>query len=177
MWNYFYQIRKRLFWKLVALILLVSSFLFQGCAPSIPTYETLKEYYKYKEILENATAPPPAPKEEETLKVQPIFKEISPLKKRITVAFFQEHYENIFFFLSLETGLSLILAPEVKKAIPPEKERITLQMKNQPIEEVLKRVCEVLDVHYKVEKGILRIQPFEERTFNLGFIPVIKEGR
>lgn len=131
----------------------------------------------YREVLENATKYTPQEEEKKDLQLQPIFQEISPLQKRVSVSFYQEYYENIFFFLALEAGLNLVMDPELKKFIPPEKERITLQMKLQPLESILEKLCEVLDVSYSVDKGILKIQPLEERVINLGFIPVIKESK
>jgi len=156
------------------LVFLLISFLI-GCTGKVPSPETERAYQQYRKVLENATLP--REREPEKPKIEPLFKEVSPLKKRITVAFYQEHYENVLFFLALQTGLSLVIDPEVKKEIPPEKERITLQMKNQEVGGVLKKVCELLDVHYKTDKGILFIVPFEERLINLGFLPVIKESR
>jgi hypothetical protein len=45
------------------------------------------------------------------------------------------------------------------------------------LEEVIKKVCEVLDVYPKIERGVLYILPYEERIFNLGFLPVVKESK
>lgn len=148
-----------------------------GCADRVPSPQTERSYFEYRRLLENVTQP--IHKDTQTLSVppQPLFKDVSPLKRNITVSFFQEHYENILFFLAYEAGVSLIIDPEVKKLIPPERERITLQMKNQPVEEILKKVCQVLDIHFRVERGVLHITPYEEKIFNLGFIPVVKEGR
>lgn len=131
----------------------------------------------YRQLLDNATSIQQQLSESKRHDLSPVFKDISPLKRNITVAFYQEHYENVFFFLAYEIGLSLVIDPEVRRAVPTDRERITLQMKNQPAEEVLKRVCQVLDLHYRIEKGVLHITPFEERIFNLGFIPVLKESR
>ncbi|MGC9142076.1 MAG: hypothetical protein ACP5IN_07010 [Caldimicrobium sp.] len=158
------------------ILFLLISFL-TNCTGKIPSPETERTYHKYKEILENATVEVSKPKEEKSHFPQPLFKDLSPLKKPITVAFHQENYEDILFFLAYESGLSLVIDPEVKREIPSEKERITLQMKNQPVEEVLKKICEILDVHYRLDRGILYIGPFEEKLINLGFLPVIKESR
>lgn len=151
--------------------------LLSGCAERVPSLNTQLTYQQIRQVLENATTPPAQREEPTPPMLSPIFKEVSPLKKTLTVAFYQEHYENVFFFLAYEIGLSLVIDPEIRKLIPPDREKITLQMKNQPAEEILKRVCQILDLHYKVERGVLLITPYEERTFNLGFIPVIKEGR
>jgi MSHA type pilus biogenesis protein MshL len=77
----------------------------------------------------------------------------------------------------MQAGLSFILDPELKKVIPEDKSRLSFQFVNQPLEEVIKKVCEVLDVYPKIERGVLYILPFEERIFNLGFLPVVKGSR
>lgn len=148
-----------------------------SCAPSIPSPETEQAFEKYRRILENATTPTGNQTAFIRTSPAPLFKEVSPLQKRINIAFYQEHYENVIFFLGYEAGLSIIIDPAIKKEIPPDKERMTLQMKNQSIEEVLKKVCEILDVDYRIERGVLKIVPFKEKIFNLGFLPVIKEGK
>lgn len=148
-----------------------------GCATQVPSPATQISFEKYRKIFENTTTSQPVREEKTVPQLAPIFKDLSPLRKNLTVVFYQEHYENILFFIAYEIGMSLVIDPAVKRLIPPEKERITLQMKNQPAEEILKKVCEILDLHYKVERGVLQILPYEEKIFNLGFIPVVKEGR
>ncbi len=178
MWNFCFQREKRLNlkWGQFLLFLLIINF-FSACAGKVPSPETERAYYQYRKILDNATTPQVKAREAEKPALQPLFKELSPLQKPLTVAFYQEHYENVLFFLAYQTGLSLVIDPEVKKEIPPEKEKITLQMKHQPVREILQKVCELLDVHPRIDKGILYIEPFEEKFIKLGFLPVIKESR
>jgi len=142
----------------------------------VPSPEVKESYHKWKEVLENQTSSQPKVKEEK-VELKPKFIPASPLQNRINVAFYQEYYENILSFLSMEAGLSFVIDPEVKKIIPEHKSRLTFQFKNQPLEEVIKKVCEVLDIYPKIERGILYILPYEERIFNLGFLPVVKESR
>ncbi len=157
---------------------LFSLFIFISCTAKVPSLETKETYNKWREILENQTTPQPKVEaNEERLELKPKFVSASPLQKRINVAFHQEYYENILSFLSIQAGLSFILDPEVKKVIPEDKARLSFQFVNQPLEEVIKKVCEVLDVYPKIEKGVLYILPYEERIFNLGFLPVVKESR
>ncbi len=158
------------------LFLLIISFLV-SCGGKVPSPETEKAYNQYRQVLENATTPQVKPGAEEKPALKPLFKELSPLQKPLTVAFYQEHFESILFFLAYQTGLSLVIDPEVKRAIPPEKERITLQMKNQPVQDILQKVCELLDINFRVDRGILYVEPFAEKIINLGFLPVIKESR
>ena len=145
----------------------------------MPSLETKETYDKWKNILENQTSPRPKEgrKEKEEFEFKPKFVLSSPLQKRINVAFHQEYYENILTFLSIQAGLSFILDPELKKVIPEDKARLSFQFVNQPLEEVIKKVCEVLDVYPKIERGVLYILPYEERIFNLGFLPVVKGSR
>jgi MSHA type pilus biogenesis protein MshL len=145
----------------------------------VPSLETKETYDKWKNILENQTSPRPKEEriEKEEFEFKPKFVLSSPLQKRINVAFHQEYYENILTFLSIQAGLSFILDPEVKKVIPEDKARLSFQFVNQPLEEVIKKVCEVLDVYPKIERGVLYILPYEERIFNLGFLPVVKGSK
>jgi MSHA type pilus biogenesis protein MshL len=144
----------------------------------VPSLETKETYDKWREILENQTTPQTKEeRKEERLELKPKLVPASPLQKRINVAFYQEYYENILSFISMQAGLSFILDPELKKVIPEDKSRLSFQFVNQPLEEVIKKVCEVLDVYPKIEKGVLYILPFEERIFNLGFLPVVKGSR
>ncbi len=144
----------------------------------MPSPEVKETYDIWRDILENQTTPKPKPEvKEEKVELKPKFVPTSPLQKRINVAFHQEYYENILSFLSMQAGLSFILDPELKKLIPEDKSRLTFQFVNQPLEEVIKKVCEVLDVHPKIERGTLYVLPYEERIFNLGFLPVVKESR
>lgn len=144
----------------------------------IPSKETTQAYQQWKQVLENQTTPKEykTSREVEKERLQPKFIEISPLKRRISVSFFNEDYQNIFTFLALQAGLSFILDPDLNKYVPPEKSKITFQFLNQPIEDIIKKICEILDLYPKIEKGILYLQPFEERIFNLGFLPVVKES-
>jgi len=162
----------------LGLLITFLSSLFTGCGEKVPSPEITKLYEEYRQVLDNATAPTTkVDKDLEKKELKPLFKDISPLKKIVTVSFYQEHYENVFFFLAYESGLSLVMDPELKKEITAERERITLTMKSKPLEEILLRVCEILDVHYKIEGGVLKILPIEEKILSLGFIPVVKEGK
>ncbi|BAU24081.1 hypothetical protein THC_1721 [Caldimicrobium thiodismutans] len=178
MWNFYFPGAKGLNLRLeeFLLFLLIISFLV-SCGGKVPSPETEKAYNQYRQVLENATTPQVKPGTEEKPALKPLFKELSPLQKPLTVAFYQEHFESILFFLAYQTGLSLVIDPEVKKEIPPEKERITLQMKNQPVQDILQKVCELLDINFRVDRGILYVEPFAEKIINLGFLPVIKESR
>ena len=149
--------------------------------------EEKKEEKKEKENLGNQTIPQQKPPllsqvenkkdKEEKSELKPNLVPVSPLQKRISVTFYQEYYENILSFLSMQAGLSFILDPEVRNFIPENKSRLSFQFVSQPLEEIINKVCEVLDIYPKIEKGILYILPYEERIFNLGFLPVVKESR
>ena len=162
----------------LAALWLFSLFIFISCTAKVPSLETKETFDKWREILENQTTPQPKEeRKEERLELKPKLVPASPLQKRINVAFYQEYYENILSFISMQAGLSFILDPELKKVIPEDKSRLSFQFVNQPLEEVIKKVCEVLDVYPKIERGVLYILPFEERIFNLGFLPVVKGSR
>jgi MSHA type pilus biogenesis protein MshL len=157
---------------------LFSLFIFISCTAKVPSLETKETYDKWRGILENQTTPQTnEERKEERLELKPKLVPASPLQKRINVAFYQEYYENILSFISMQAGLSFILDPELKKVIPEDKSRLSFQFVNQPLEEVIKKVCELLDVYPKIERGVLYILPYEERIFNLGFLPVVKGSK
>jgi MSHA type pilus biogenesis protein MshL len=161
-------------------------FVLTSCA-SISSIETKATYDQWKAFLENQTTPKapstPSSQSEPTKevkkepKVEPQFFAVSPLQKRITATFHQESYENVLSYLSFEAGLNFVLDPEVKNIIPDNKTKISLQFVNHPLGDILVKVCEILDVYPKIEKGVFYVQPYEERIFNLGFLPVVKESK
>jgi len=173
MWNF--KLPKEIWFvfKWVMLLLIISNILW-GCASKTYT-KNGNVYENYPQFLKNITTSPSKKKKEP--EILPIFKKISPLEKRVTVAFYQEYYENVLFFLAHEAGLNLLIDPAVRKEIPPEKEKITLQLKDQPLKDLLNKVCEILDIYCHLEKDVLKVEPFEEKIFHLGFIPVVEEGR
>jgi MSHA type pilus biogenesis protein MshL len=159
-------------------------FILTSCA-NIPSPETKATYIRWREILENQTTPKVQPSKSEPEKkeakqepkIEPKFFVVSPLQKKITASFNQESYENVFSYLSFEAGLNFVLDPEVKGVIPDNKTKISLQFVNHPLGDIIEKVCEILDVYPKIEKGVLYIQPYEEKIFNLGFLPVVKESK
>ena len=170
--------RLAIFWIFSFLVFILTS-----CA-SIPSPETKATYVHWREVLENQTTPkaqPPAPEpKKETKKepkVEPKFFAVSPLQKKITATFNQESYENVFSYLSFQAGLNFVLDPEVKNIIPDNKTKISLQFVNHPLGDIIEKVCEILDVYPQIEKGVLYIKPYEEKIFNLGFLPVVKESK
>jgi len=161
-------------------------FVLTSCA-SISSIETRATYDQWKTFLENQTTPkaPSTPSSQsepikevkKEPKVEPKFFAVSPLQKKITATFHQESYENVLSYLSFEAGLNFVLDPEVKNVIPDNKTKISLQFVDHPLGDIIEKVCEILDVSFKVEKGVLYVQHYEERIFNLGFLPVVKETK
>lgn len=154
------------------LLTVFSLYILSGCATLENRAELPQEYEKIRDLLENTTIPVTA--KESSQEIKPIFKEVSPLKKTYTVAFFQENFENILFFVAYEAGLSLVIDPRIKRIVDPERARITLQMKQQPLERILDAICEAVNLGYRIEKGILYIEPYMEKTFSLNFLPLKK---
>jgi MSHA type pilus biogenesis protein MshL len=149
---------------------------------SISSSEVKAAYDQPKTILKNQTTSKgetfqPESKEEvkEEFKIGPKFFAVSPLQKKITATFHQESYENVLSYLSFEAGLNFILDPEVRKIIPEDKARISLQFISHPLGDVIEKICEILDVYPKIEGGVLYIKPYQEKIFDLGFLPVVKE--
>jgi len=156
--------------------------LFNLCAcASMENGSFEKDAAKLHALLQNQTAPSPLPAKPKPQFKKPVLKPIAdesvnPLNRRITVAFKELDYHKVFYFLACQCGLNLMLDPELEKAIPPEKQKITFTFKNFTVEEILRKVCELLDVSYKVERGVLWIKPYEEKFFYLDFLPFVKQS-
>ena len=159
-------------------LLLISFLVLASCTAKIPSPEVEEAHRKWHAILQNQTTPGPQQKPKEGEDVfKPRLVEVSPLQKKVNLAFHQEYYENVLSFLAMQAGLSFIVDPQLRQVIPPERSRISFQFYNKSLEEAINKICEILDCYPKIEKGILHLLPYEERTFNLGFLPVVKESQ
>ncbi len=164
--------------------MILTSILFNLCACAAAKVENTsfeKEAAQLHTLLQNQTAPSPPPVRQKPSPKKTVLKpiadeSINPLNKRITVAFQELDYHKVFYFLASQCGLNLMLDPELEKVIPPERQKITFTFKNFTVQEILKKVCELLDVSYKVEKGVLWIKPYEEKFFYLDFLPFVKQS-
>uniref|UniRef100_A0A832EDH9 Uncharacterized protein n=1 Tax=Desulfacinum infernum TaxID=35837 RepID=A0A832EDH9_9BACT len=109
---------------------------------------------------------------------KPIFKDVSPLDARkVSLSFVQEDFHTIFLLLAQEAGLHLIIDKEVHESVPPERRFVTTSFEQVSLRRALDALAEMVDVTYRVDKGVLRVQAFEEKVFNLSFILTARGSR
>ncbi len=110
--------------------------------------------------------------------VQPIFKDVSPLDTRkVTLSFVQEDFHTVFFVLAQEAGLNLMVDKEVDEVVPPEGRLVTTRFDQVSLRRALDALSDMVGITYRVDKGVLRLQAFEEKIFNLSFILTARSSR
>ncbi len=110
--------------------------------------------------------------------LQPVFKNVSPLDTRkVTLSFVQEDFHLVFFVLAQEAGLNLIVEKEVDEIVPPERRFVTTTFEQVSLRRALDALSDMVGVTYRVDRGILRVQAFEEKVFNLSFILTARASR
>ncbi|ROQ90662.1 hypothetical protein [Desulfosoma caldarium] len=109
---------------------------------------------------------------------KPIFKDISPLDARkVTLTFIQEDFQTIFLLLAQEAGLPLVIDKEVQELISPESRFVTISFEQVSLRRALDALSDMVGVTYRVDKGVLRVQAFVEKMFNLSFILTARGSR
>ncbi|HFC97222.1 MAG TPA: hypothetical protein ENJ40_02025 [Thermosulfurimonas dismutans] len=124
-----------------------------------------------------AVSPSPA-ESPEILRAGPIFKEVSPLRtRRLSLSLHQEDAFTVFHLLAREAGLNLVITREVQEMLPPEARLITAEFHDYTLEDLLRSLCRMLDLHYEIRGGVIYIQAFEERLFDLSFLQTLRGAR
>lgn len=110
--------------------------------------------------------------------IQPVFKSVSPLDTRkVTLSFVQEDFHVVFLVLAQEAGLNLIVDKEVDEVVPPEGRFVTTTFEQVSLRRALDALSDMVGVTYRVDRGILRVQAFEEKVFNLSFVLTARSSR
>ena len=109
---------------------------------------------------------------------KPIFKDVSPLDARkVSLSFVQEDFHTIFLLLAQEAGLHLVMDKEVQEMVAPEDRFVTTSFEQVSLRRALDALADMVGLTYRVDKGVLRVQAFEEKVFNLSFILTARGSR
>lgn len=121
---------------------------------------------------------PSAPAADSAGAYKPIFKDISPLDARkVTLSFVQEDFHTIFLLLAQEAGLHLVMDKDIEELVSPEARFVTTSFEQVSLRRALDALADMVGVTYRVDKGVLRVQAFEEKVFNLSFILTARGSR
>jgi len=99
--------------------------------------------------------------------VEPLMPTYDPLTDH-TVSFsaVDEDLQTVLYSLSRAVGMNLIVDPN----IIDKKKRVTLNFEKVSAATVLKELLHNFDLYYEIAENIIRIKPFQERTFRLNFL-------
>ncbi len=102
-----------------------------------------------------------------TIDVEPLMPAYDPLVDH-TVSFsaVDEDLQTVLYSLSRAVGMNLIIDPTIIDG----KKRVTLNFEKVSAATVLKELLQNFDLYYEVTQEVIRIRPFQERTFRLNFL-------
>ena len=140
--------------------LLLFFFLVAGCAT---TQETAPKKY--------LPAPPPPKPTKAFQDLKPAFKSLSPLDQHhLDLSVKGEDFRNILRLIAHEAGLNLIIQKEVNEVVGPEEGLITAEFQEMSLREILEAILASLGLGYEVRHGVLYVQAYQERIFDLSFL-------
>ena len=99
--------------------------------------------------------------------VEPLMPVYDPLEDH-TVSFsaVDENLQTVLYSLARAVGMNIIIDPETNN----DKKTITLNFEKVSAATVLREVLHNYDLYYEITNNVIRIKPFEERTFRLNFL-------
>ena len=160
------------------LLLILAVFMLQGCARTeSPQPEAAQEKTGVELVDQAATkytspAIPPLDQdiqEDQPKKLEPTFKELSPLDiERINISFVDEGYRQIFQVLARAAGLNLVLDPQLDDFVGGRK--LTAEYQEIQVRSILNAICNILDIAWYEEHGTLFVEPFARETIDLDFL-------
>ncbi len=163
------------FWWVKSLFFSLWVILIFGCATHNP-----RESLTSSPSLSTPSEPRPSPAEKKApaLTLKPVFKKVSPLEtRRLTLSLHQEDALGVFYLIAREAGLNLVITREVAEYLPPEARLLTAEFHDYTLKEILEALCRILDLHYKIENGVIYIEAFEERLFDLSFLQTLRGAK
>ncbi len=108
-------------------------------------------------------------------KIKPLFKKVSPLDTKIvTLSVKNENFRNILQMIAKEAGLNLVISKDVNKLISDKNALITAEFHQFSLRDLLNAITESLGLHYEIKYGVLYIEAYEERIFDLGFLTSLR---
>ena len=161
------------------LLLIIFSFVLAGCAPgpqSIREPERLslgdipakinEESARLTNLQKTLTdsLQTAAPRE---IDVEPLMPVYDPMEDHmVSFSAMDEDLQAVLYSLARAVGMNLIIDPETNN----DTKTITLNFKKVSAATVLKEVLHNYDLYYEITNNVIRIKPFEERTFHLNFL-------
>ncbi len=106
-------------------------------------------------------------KQEKMAEIEPVLPQYDPLQdQKVSFSMVDENLQNVLYALSQAVGVSFILDPEISN----EQRTLTLHFENTSAATVLKEILAAYDLFYNVQGDIIRISPYKEKIFKLGFM-------
>ncbi|MCP3890157.1 MAG: hypothetical protein GY702_14990 [Desulfobulbaceae bacterium] len=117
----------------------------------------------------------PPHKAESPKRIQPKFKELSPLDtEKISISFVEEGYRQIFQILARAAGLNLVLDPQLENLLSTFK--LTAEYQEMQLRSVLDATSNILNVTWREEHSTLFVEPYLSETIHLDFIVSINQS-
>ncbi len=111
---------------------------------------------------------------EPVTEVEPVMPVYDPLQdQKVSFSMVDESLQNILYALSQTVGVNFILDPEISN----EQRTLTLHFENSSAAAVLKEILAAYDLYYQVTGDVIRISPFKDKLFNLGFLDTRLDSR
>jgi len=165
--------------RLIILLTFMFSFIFAGCSPgpqSIfepqkPSLNSLsattsKESDKL-ETMQKELSDSLQKVASRKINVEPVMPVYDPLEDHIvSFSAVDENLQTVLYSLSKAVGINIIIDPKISD----ENKRLTLNFEKVSAATVLREVLGSFDLYYEATQNIIRVKPFEERTFSLNFL-------
>ncbi len=108
---------------------------------------------------------------------KPVFKRLSPLETQlVSLSFVKESYDAILQTLAHAAGLNLVIDPQVPELLGTQAS-LTAEFHSRPVKEILDSVCRTLNIHWQHQNGIIYVEPFAQRIFDLDFLSSVQGSK
>ncbi|MBN1381456.1 MAG: pilus (MSHA type) biogenesis protein MshL [Deltaproteobacteria bacterium] len=99
--------------------------------------------------------------------VEPIMPAYDPLEDHlVSFSVVDEDLPTVLFSMARAVGMNLIINPKIND----ETKKVTMNFEKVSAATVLKEILNNFDLYYETTDNIIRIRPYEERTFRLNFL-------
>ncbi len=95
-------------------------------------------------------------------------------KKISSFVFAHENYKTILKFIADQLNLNLIISKDVNDVVSSEKSYLTLSFHNLTVRQILAAISEILGISFKIKNGILFVDAYEQRIYDLGFLTTLR---
>jgi MSHA biogenesis protein MshL len=124
-----------------------------------------------REVLESVGKMPPALELKPMVEFEPTvatLEEFPYESKLFSLSVRDMPLEDVLLALAQEANLNLIIDRGVSRD-----ELVSIEFSNIPLQVALGKLMEVYDYYYTIEKGVLKIEAFEERVFHVNYPLVV----